>query len=203
MYKKLDRKLNKYVITIYPGEMYISTEHEILSTVLGSCIAVCLYDTIKKIGGMNHFVLPVSSLENNKLFVDSSCIKKEQLSEESMRYGITAMDTLIAEMQKKGATRLNLVAKIFGGGNVLTRGGSTRQSVGDKNIDFARAYLKMEKIKISKEDVGRDFGRKIFFMTEKGSVFVKKVGFDPIEKKEQEYLKKLLEIKRKSDVTIF
>ncbi len=203
MYKKLDRKLNKHIITIYPGELYISTEREIISTVLGSCIAVCLYDETQKIGGMNHFMLPDSSTGKKKLFTNDYFIKKEHLTEKSMRYGITAMDILIAEMQKKGATRLNLIAKIFGGGNVLNSGGSNILSIGDKNIDFARAYLKMEHIKISKEDVGNYYGRKIFFVIDKGTVFVKKVGFDPIKKKEKDYYRKLMEMKQKDNLTIF
>ncbi len=202
MYKKFDNKLKTDVMTIFAGECYISKKKEVISTVLGSCISVCLYDIIEGIGGMNHFMLPESSALSNQLFSNETSINKEELSEQSMRYGITAMEVLIAEMQKSGAKRLNLKAKIFGGGKVIARK-STTTSVGDKNIGFARAYLKMEGISIVKEDVGDTYGRKIFFITGRDSVFVKKVAIEPTAIEEQEYLKKLMEIKRKSDVTLF
>ena len=204
MYNKFDAKLQSNVLTIFAGEYYISTKKEIISTVLGSCISVCLYDIIKGIGGMNHFMLPESSVSADKLFSKDSLINKEELTEQSMRYGITAMEVLIAEMQKKGADRLNLKAKIFGGGKVLTtNNNSSMQSIGDKNIGFARAFLKMEGIKIEKEDVGSTYGRKIFFITGRDSVFVKKVAIEPAAAEERSYMRKLLELKKQANITIF
>ncbi len=202
MYKKFDNKLKTDVMTIFAGEWYISKKNEVISTVLGSCISVCLYDITEGVGGMNHFMLPESTTKPTQLFSNESSINKEELSEQSMRYGITAMEVLIAEMQKRGAKRLNLKAKIFGGGKVIART-STMASIGDKNIGFARAYLKMEGISIVKEDVGNTYGRKIFFITGRDSVFVKKVALEPAAVEEQEYMKKLKEIKKESDITLF
>ncbi|MBI9109483.1 MAG: chemotaxis protein CheD [Spirochaetales bacterium] len=177
MYRKFDAKLKDTVLTIFAGEYYVSKSREIISTVLGSCISVCLYDTKKDIGGMNHFMLPEDASPIKILNKKDAEIKKEDLADASMRYGINAMEVLIAEMQKSGADRKNLRAKVFGGGNVLSRQ-STIQSVGDKNIGFARAYLKMEQIPIEKEHVGDHFGRKIFFLTGEKKIFMKKIGFE-------------------------
>lgn len=202
MYKNFDSKLKSQIVTIFAGEYYISTGEEVISTVLGSCISVCLYDSIKGIGGMNHFMLPDNNRGGKKLFTKDSILVKEELSNNTMRYGITAMEVLITEMQKNGAHRVNLKAKIFGGGQVLSQTMST-QSIGDKNIGFARAYLKSEGIEIVNENVGRTFGRRIFFLTGNYSVFVKKVAIEPAIEEEKMYMRKLLELKQESDITIF
>jgi len=201
VYRKYDAKLKSNIMTIFAGELYISNKKEVISTVLGSCISVCMYDTVKGIGGMNHFMLPESTLSEGVYYTRKG-LNKEELTENSMRYGITAMEILIGEMQKKGAERRNLRAKIFGGGNVISRN-RNRASVGDKNIGFARAYLKTEGIKIESENVGSSYGRKIFFLTGKNTVFVKKVALEPAENEERMYMKKLLELKQKTEITIF
>lgn len=201
MLKKYDPKLGSTVFTIYAGELYVSTAKEIISTVLGSCISVCLFDEEAGIGGMNHFMLPENAVGNKRWYQGLS-IDKEALSEKSLRYGIHAMEVLIAEMQKKGAERRNLRAKVFGGGQVLKKNGSYL-SVGEKNIGFARAFLKMEGIKIEKENVGKDFGRKIFYLTERNAVFVKKVPMESAVGEEEDYVKRLLKFKEQGDVTLF
>jgi len=146
-------------------------------------------------------MLPENSNMKEQLY-SQNALNKEKLTENSMRYGITAMEILIGELQKKGAQRLNLRAKIFGGGKVISKM-TKGPSVGDKNIGFARAYLKTEGIKIESENVGNTYGRKIFFLTGKNSVFVKKVALEPAIDEERAYMKILLELKQKSDVTIF
>ena len=199
MYRKYDAKLKTQIMTIFAGEYYISSANEVISTVLGSCIAVCLYDSENRIGGMNHFMLPEGSQSG---FSSQSGLDRDKLTENSMRYGITAMEVLIGEMQKRGARRDNLRAKIFGGGKVINKS-FTGTTVGDKNIGFARAFLKTEEIPILGENVGSTFGRKIFFLTENNSVFVKKVDIEPAEAEEREYMRKLSALKQKSDITIF
>ena len=203
MYKKFDPKFGSHILTIFAGEMYVSKKGEILSTILGSCISVCLYDIEKNIGGMNHFMLPDNSGGLKGWDGVKPEIKKEDLTEKSMRYGITAMELLIGEMQKNGAERKSLRAKIFGGGNIINRNLSKKNSVGDKNIGFARAYLKMEGIKIESENVGAQYGRKIFYLTEKNKIFVKKVALEPALEEEKKYMKLLLDIKKESDITVF
>lgn len=143
------------------GEYYSSKVGVILHTILGSCIATCIYDTENKIGGMNHYLLP------GMIHPD------EILISETGRYGIYAMDLLIGELVKFGAHREHLAAKIFGGGNVL----EFRETDGDvteSNIRFARKFLELEKIPIINEDLGGNIGRKILFFTDNGKVLLKK-----------------------------
>lgn len=199
MYRKYDSRLKTQIMTIFAGEYYISSANEVISTVLGSCIAVCLFDPVKRIGGMNHFMLPEG---NQSSFSSQAGLDRDKLTENSMRYGITAMEVLIGELQKRGARRDNLKAKIFGGGKVINKNFSGT-TVGDKNIGFARAFLKTEEIPILGENVGNTYGRKIFFLTENNSVFVKKVDIEPAEAEEREYMKKLSVLKQQSDITIF
>ncbi len=201
MYRKFNPKFRSEVLTIFAGEIYISTKKEIISTVLGSCISVCLYDSSAGIGGMNHFMLPEDTGNRGRLYTQD-LLKKEELTGKAMRYGITAMEVLIGEMQKSGAKRKNFKAKIFGGGNVLVKK-LPGQSIGDKNIGFARAFLKLEEIEIEGENVGNNYGRKIFFLTGQNKIFVKKVDIEPAITEERKYMEKLLELRKQGDVTVF
>lgn len=143
------------VVHITAGEIYVGKKHEIISTVVGSCIAVCLFDKKNKIGGVNHFMLPYNDQKIKGL---------------PLRYGDSAMKALITEMKKKGAETGFLTAKIFGGGNVIPWNDSP--SIGDQNILFIRAYLEQLGIPLLKESVGSNFGRKIYFFTENNKVWV-------------------------------
>ena len=143
------------------GEYYASKNGEILLTVLGSCIATCIYDHEKKIGGMNHFLLP------GMIHPD------EIMASKVGRYGMYAMELLIGELIKYGAKRENLAAKIFGGGNVL----EFRKSDGDvtsSNIQFAKKFLELEGIPLQKKDIGGYNGRKILFFTDTAKVLLKR-----------------------------
>ncbi len=200
MYSKYSHKYKSDIITIFAGEYYTSNKREVISTVLGSCISVCLFDTKKGIGGMNHFMLPTGS--GNNFVNKSSGLQKEKLTENSLRYGITSMEVLIAQMQKKGAKRENLQAKIFGGGRVITLK-STAPSIGEKNINFARAFLHTEGISIESEDVGDNAGRKIFYLQGENSVFVKRIPITDAIEEEEKYIYKLEQLKEKMDVTFF
>ncbi|MDI6687209.1 MAG: chemotaxis protein CheD [Desulfobacterales bacterium] len=151
----------KNVIMLGSGEYFVSKNGEILYTALGSCIAVCIYDIEKKIGGMSHYMLPVMLRPD------------EILMSEVGRYGMCAMELLIGEFIKYGTRRENLIAKIFGGGNVLR----FRKSDGDvtgSNIRFAKKFLELEKIPVQSEDLGGYSGRKILFFTDTAKVLLKR-----------------------------
>lgn len=157
---------NKYNLPIQflnPGEYYATNRAEILGTVLGSCISVCLIDEKNQIGGMNHFMLP-------------GCISpNELLISEIGRYGLYAMELLIGEIIKKGGDRKTLKARCFGGGSVLR----FRQSDGDipeANIQFIRKYFELENIPLVAEDLGGAQGRKIYFFVPKGRVLLRRFG---------------------------
>lgn len=154
---------DKYKLPIHflnPGEYYATAQPEILGTVLGSCISVCLLDEKNQIGGMNHFMLP-------------GCISTtEILTSDIGRYGLYAMELLIGEIIKKGGDRKTLTGKCFGGGSVVR----FRQSDGDipeANIQFIRKYFELEKIPLIAEDLGGGQGRKIYFFVPEGRVLLK------------------------------
>ena len=144
---------------ILPGEYYVSVTNELITTVLGSCISVCIRDAKNGIGGMNHFMLPK---DNN---VSDSIVS------EAARYGNYAMEHLINDILHYGGERKNLEFKVFGGGKVL----DMKMDIGKKNIEFVLDYLKMERFSILAEDVGDVYPRKVNFFPISGIARVKKL----------------------------
>jgi chemotaxis protein CheD len=90
-----------------------------------------------------------------------------------MRYGAYAMEVLINELIKRGGRRERFEAKVFGGGAVLA--GMTTINIGDRNSEFVRRYLALEKIRIVAEDLQGAHPRKVAFMPKSGQVMVKKL----------------------------
>ncbi len=183
-------------IIIDPGEFYVSRTQEVISTLLGSCVAACLFDPVNKVIGMNHFLLAYQRHNYDKPTIDS----------EEGRYGMNAMELLINDMMAKGASRLNLQAKCFGGGDVLhlrnEPGG--RKSVGGVNIDFIREFLKQERIPLVGSDLGGKFGRNIHFVGSDFSVYLSRIGDKQkvaIENEERAYWKSSLKEHQKESAT--
>ncbi|MBW2170959.1 MAG: hypothetical protein JRF69_03090 [Deltaproteobacteria bacterium] len=155
------QKLKKTLVMLTAGEYFATQNGEVLYTVVGSCIATCIYDAERKVGGMNHFLLP------------GMVHPDEMLSCDVGRYGMYAMELLIGELIKLGARRKELKAKLFGGGKVLI----FRRDDGDvtgSNIRFARKFLGLEGIPIVSEDVGGNKGRKIMFHSDTNRVLLKR-----------------------------
>lgn len=154
-------------ITIHPGENYVTKKNEVISTLLGSCIAACLYDPINRVIGMNHFLL--AEQKNSKI---SSILESDE-----GRYGIQAMELLINKMLKQGAQRVLLQAKVFGGGDVIRMRNHIRgiKSVGASNCEFIKTFLKTEGIPIQAADLGGNNGRSIHFVATDFSVYVKSI----------------------------
>jgi len=131
------------------GDTYVSSDPgEVLTTILGSCIAACIRDPLAGIGGMNHFLLPDGTSGDRT----ARC------------YGINAMELLINDILKHGGDRRRLDAKLFGGGNVV----SALTSVGSRNAAFARQFLNDEGIPIVGGDVGGESARRIQYMPASG-----------------------------------
>lgn len=141
---------------IHVGEICVDNSPMSISTVLGSCVAVCLYDPILQIGGMNHYLLPFWN--NNGL--------------QSPKFGNISIPLLIEKMIKKGSYIENLEAKIFGGA-ALNIAVSKGLAIGEKNVTIAHEILQEHKIKIIAQDVGGSDGRKILFDLERGVVLLK------------------------------
>lgn len=140
------------VIYIAQGEYRTSgLAPDVLSTVLGSCVAACIWDPVRMIGGMNHFLLPASH--------DTSNAK-------SLRYGAHAMEMLINDLQKQGAVRSALQAKLFGGANMASNLGD----IGASNARFAKNYLETEGIPCIAESLGGVNARRVLFRPYSGHV---------------------------------
>jgi chemotaxis protein CheD len=185
MYWFFDRKLDKNIINLAPGEFYVTGEDIVINTVLGSCVAVVLYDPQRKIGGLNHFMLAEAAANKR---VD------EYLKVE--RYGLYAMEALINEFLKLGSTRRNLKAKIFGGGKVLAN--QMQMNIGEDNIKFAEEYLAAEGIPVVVRDTGGTRARKIYLYPTTFRVLLKRLSPQTTQLEEQMKLYRE-KIKKKKD----
>jgi chemotaxis protein CheD len=155
-----DPRFEATIITVAPGEHEITAaKDEIVATVLGSCISVCMRDATIGVGGLNHFLLP-----KNNGSADASA---------GERYGDTAMEVLINGLLKRGAKRGNLEAKVFGGARVLS--GATMLAIGDGNIAFVEDFLKREGIPVVSKDVGGTRSRRIHYQPATGRAWVQHV----------------------------
>lgn len=186
MYTSFNVRLGKDVTFIHPGEYFSSYDDIIISTLLGSCISVVLFDPVNKVGGMNHFMLP-------------STTSKEFYLTESGKYGMFAMELLINSMMKNGAERKNLEAKVFGGASVMHDFGKSYINVSQSNINFAFEYLNVESIKIISSDVGGVVGRKIFLYPKTGMVLLKRLSGQSIIKLTDEEYQYLRSVRKQYD----
>ncbi|MDT8407578.1 MAG: chemotaxis protein CheD [Methylococcales bacterium] len=154
-------------IILEPGDHYAAAQPEILSTLLGSCVACCLYDPVKHIFGMNHFLLATQY----------PVLDGPVLTSDAGRYGIHAMELLINDLMKLGANRLRLRAKCFGGSDILRISVRTSlPTVGQTNVDFIESFLNSENIPIVSACLGGRQGLNIHFLGHDFSVRVKKIG---------------------------
>ena len=150
-----DAHFKNDAVKILPGEYFVHDEDMLIMTTLGSCIAACLYDRNAKVGGMNHFMLPDGVGDSG-------------------RYGSYAMELLINEMMKRGATRMTMEAKVFGGGQVVS--GMTTMNVGERNTNFVMDYLKTERIPVVSKDVLDVYPRKVCYLPGSGKAMVKRLA---------------------------
>ena len=180
--RKWDRKRNKVVARVDPGEFYITTQDEYVFTRLGSCVAACIWDPMMGIGGLNHFLLPERELNEDW----------HELMSFSCRYGNFAMEQLINGILTLGGQKKRLRAKIFGGAQ-MSKG--TVLNVGKSNIEFVKSYLHMEEIEVEIEDLGGPWPRKVLFHPNSGKVLLKRLpmsGIMQMEKEERVYLKDII-----------
>jgi chemotaxis protein CheD len=150
------KAVNKHFLM--EGTIFVSTKECHVTTILGSCISVCLWDPFLKIGGMNHYLL---ALWNGDGLA-------------TPRYGNIAIPKLIKKMMKFGSAKKNLRAKLFGGAHVLSFSDNGIKSAGWSNIMLAEEVLKEEGIPIVASDLGGKYGRKIRFNTKTGVVMLKR-----------------------------
>jgi chemotaxis protein CheD len=138
---------------LYPASLFASKEPHRVSTILGSCVAVCLWDPVLKIGGINHYMLP---------FWNGQGLA-------SPKYGNIAIERLVEKMLSFGSQKPNIKAKVFGGGEVIQTNIS-QFHIGERNIQLAFEMLEEMKIPIVAKSVGGKQGRKIEYITNTGEV---------------------------------
>lgn len=150
-----DKRFDTDAAKILPGGYLATGDPMMLVTVLGSCVAACLWDDVAGVGGMNHFMLPGEN--------DGGCA----------RYGAHAMEVLINDLIGRGARRNGLRAKVFGGAAVIR--GMTVTHVGDHNAAFVRDYLATEHIPIVAADLGDACPRRVHFFPTTGRALVRRL----------------------------
>ena len=143
---------------LQPGQLHVATVPTAITTIIGSCVAVCLWDSRVRAGGMNHFMLP----------------QLAGSSASSPRFGNVAMQELLDRMIAAGARVPFIRARVFGGSCMFERM-KTSDHLGQKNIHLAVDFLTFRGIEIVQTDVGGDRGRKLRFHTDEGDVWLKSI----------------------------
>lgn len=179
-------------VNIHIGEYLASKRAAIVSTLLGSCVAVCLIDPVERIGGMNHILLP-----------GEACISR---FDDVSRYAVNAMELLINKIMSLGGKRNLLKAKVFGGAHVVPCI-SEENGMGRKNVDFVLQFLQLEGIPILSQDLGGRDARRIYFRTDTGEVLLKRIRSSPRQSfgaRELKLRERLTaEIEKAGDITMF
>src|SRR5262245_47836810 len=144
---------------LHAGQVHVSTRPQSIVLILGSCVGVCIWDPVNRIGGATHYLLP----------------EWDGRGAASPRYGTVAIETLLQKLAEAGAKREQLIAKIFGGGCLFDsmRGNESRKdSLGERNVETALAVLAEEHIPIVYAEVRKDRGLRIVFHPSTGESLV-------------------------------
>jgi len=156
----LPRAPRTHDVYLTPGGLYASAAPCVMSTLLGSCVAVTLWCPDGKVGAMNHYLLP----------------RHHGRQERSPRHGDSAMAMLLARMEAFACARERLQARVFGGAAVLASAGTGAAALGEQNVAAAWQFLRAQKIRIVEEHVGGSTARRITFDVETGNVDVSTLG---------------------------
>ncbi|WP_050927905.1 chemotaxis protein CheD [Aestuariivita boseongensis] len=147
------------VLSVVQGQYRVTRDPGVaMSTILGSCVSVALFDRSSGVGGINHFLLPSSGRPGCN----------------EVKFGAMANELLINELLKMGASRSHLRAKIFGGANIVERLGD----IGSRNVSFAQDYMKREGIRIEQADTGGRQARRLHFHPVSGEAKVFTIPID-------------------------
>jgi chemotaxis protein CheD len=190
-----DNESNTVTAKILPGEYYVTTEDEMVTTVLGSCVSACIRDRVTGIGGMNHFMLPETNEE--KLMSGA-----ESVIGNAARYGNYAMEHLINTILSNGGKRKNLEVKVFGGGKIIP----TLGDVGLKNINFVLEYIDEEALNLTSKDLGDIYPRKVNYFPRTGKVRMKKIKDlhnETIASREKQYRSSIKDVPVESEIELF
>ena len=148
---------NRRGVYLHSGQIHVSDEPCSITTILGSCVAVCIWDPQRGVGGATHYLLPHRVSGNNA----------------SVRFGNCAIDQLLCALLKMGAERQNLQAKVFGGACIFSGFRRLEEQLGTKNVEVAVQMLGEAAIPVITHDVGGPKGRKLIFNTDSGDAWIK------------------------------
>jgi chemotaxis protein CheD len=162
--RRFDPHVQAVVATLHPGDYYVGSEGELIGTVLGSCVSACIRDARLRIGGMNHFMLPMDRSEGSGGWGGGASA--------ATRFGNVAMERLINEILKRGGRRADLEVKLVGGGKVI----DALSDVGARNIRFVREYVQAEGFRVVGEDLGDRYPRKVLYDPASGTAQVKRLA---------------------------
>lgn len=186
-----DAAAGQWIAKVFPGEYYVTGRaDEVITTILGSCVAACIRDPLLGIGGMNHFMLPH----------DAKGAWGGDF--QSTRYGNFAMEKLLNELIKAGCRRDRLEVKVFGGGNVTT----SKVEVGTDNADFVMRYLRDEGLACAAQDLKGPFPRRVHYTPSTGKVvrrFLGAVHHYSVSREEADYAGRLTSDSRGGDIELF
>ena len=171
------QEIERLARVIHPGAWAIEPERP-LSTLLGSCVAVCLFDPQARVGGLNHFMLPSIRRGSND-------------EVDSLLSGSYAMEALLNALLQRGAKKVRLQAKAFGGGTIINATGPS-MSIGLKNSEFTKEWLERESIPLLASDFLGPWSRKVLFLPNSGDVFCRRMvtnmaTAETIAREEQSY----------------
>ena len=157
----------KNALIVGISDYKLAKDPQVLATyALGSCVGICLYDPEARVGGLSHSMLP-----------DSAQFARQEINR--MKFADTALPDLVAEMERLGAQRRRLKAKIAGGAKMFeVQAGSTIGTIGDRNVASVKNVLQNLRIPILAEDTGSNYGRTVFFNLETGIMKVQALSRD-------------------------
>jgi chemotaxis protein CheD len=185
------KDLERQALNVNPGGWTVQSTRPI-ATLLGSCVAVCLFDPAMHLAGMNHFLLP-------------SRTKAADDDPDVILAGDYSMEVLLNAMLNKGVNRRRVVAKAFGGGTIVT---SIQMAIGERNSRFATEWLEREDIPLVASDFGGAWSRKVICDPVSGDVFCRRMPTNQdtvraLIQEEQAYANSLIKPPQSKRVELF
>ncbi len=180
-----DQQRKVQMVKVMPGGVYCTERAEMITTGLGSCVSACMWDSVARVGGLNHFLLPFDSADNEHHW------NPDDVLSSASRYGSYAMEILINNLLKMGAQRQRLQIKLFGGAQMMGK----HSMVGQKNVDFILSYVEKEHLRLVSFDLGGDEPRRILFDPLSGRLWLKRIPFhyqQHLVQDEAQYAKNLI-----------
>jgi chemotaxis protein CheD len=174
---------HRWTVRIAPGELFVTPHDESVSTILGMSLSVCIRDPVLRIGGMNHFILPLQT--NTETGAPARDTK------EALQYGRSMMERLLREVLKLGAKRERLKAKMYGGGRHLQLGNDTSGTT----ITFARRFLREQGVPVVAEKLGDGYPRRLMYFPSSGTALMDRLPnrlVAAVAKRELQYVQSLL-----------